>query len=256
MLTPNTSDQLPDSIDTQVLIGPVLPPGECETRLIGIASLTGVAAIEGASAGLGNATDFALLNALRVWSDAVLVGAETVRKEDYFGARVSPEKQQQRKENGQSVAPPIVVLSRSLGFDTSSQLFSNSLAAPIFAVPKDMLDTPEVAARAHDITEAGGSILPLVDDSMRTAIEALHMHGMSRIVCEGGPQLNTQMLNEDAVDVFHYTISPHAVLQPSEVRLFGHSDDDRSIPFVLESVKATSDSLLFCRYRRVRDRKG
>lgn len=251
MLTTNTSGPLPDSIDPQVLIGPVLPPGESETRLIGIASLNGAAAIGESSAGLGNATDFALLTALRVWSDAVLVGAETVRKENYFGARVSPAQQRQRKESGQSAAPPIVVLSRRLNFDTSSQLFSNRLATPIFGVPQEILNDPEVATRAHAITEAGGSILPLADDSMRTVIEALHMQGISRIVCEGGPSINTRMMQEDLVDVFHYTISPH-VVQPTAVGLFGDSDAAQDVMFALESVEATNDSMLFCRYRRVR----
>lgn len=251
-MTHSATRPCPDSIDPAELIGQVRPVGEPELRLMGISALTGAATSDGTSSGLGNDTDFALLNALRVWSDAVLVGAETARKENYFGVKVSEQQRREREAAGQQPVPPIVVVSRSLDFDTDTQLITDTAVAPVFTVPNAALDGGDIAARADAIRQAGGEILPVGGDSLAAVVGALRERGHARIVCEGGPSVNTQLVEQDLVDVFHYTISPLAV-QPSAVRLFGESDETCERRFELEAVHCTSDSLLFCRYRSGRD---
>ena len=244
-------NERPQSLDPELLIGSVLPPGERETRLMGIAALTGAAASNGSSSGLGNDTDFALLNALRIWSDAVLVGAETARKENYFGVRTTAQQRKARRERGQIEVPPIVVVSKSLKFNTATQLFTDTRTPPIFAVPAPMLNDKKISLRAREIQQAGGEILPVGSSHMSAVVTALHAQGFARIVCEGGPSLNTQLIAADEVDVFHYTVSPRA-LQPSETRLFAEADEPSDRAFFLEDAHTTSDSVLFLRYRSVR----
>lgn len=219
---------------------------------MGIAALTGAAASKGTSSGLGNDTDFALLNALRIWSDAVLVGAETARKENYFGVRTTTQQREARRERGQAEVPPIVVMTKSLNFDTATQLFTDTRTPPLFAVPEDVLGDTEVSARARKIEQAGGVIVPMEGQDVSAVVAALHSRGLARIVCEGGPSLNAQLIGAGEVDVFHYTVSPRAV-QPSELRLFAGVDTPSDRAFVLEAVHATSDSMLFLRYRSVRE---
>ena len=219
---------------------------------MGIAALTGAATSKGTSSGLGNDTDFALLNALRIWSDAVLVGAETARKENYFGVRTTTQQREARRERGQAEVPPIVVMTKSLNFDTATQLFTDTRTPPLFAVPEDVLGDTEVSARARKIEQAGGVIVPMEGQDVSAVVAALHSRGLARIVCEGGPSLNAQLIGAGEVDVFHYTVSPRAV-QPSELRLFAGVDTPSDRAFVLEAVHATSDSMLFLRYRSVRE---
>lgn len=245
-------NERPQSIDPELLIGPVLPPGDRETRLMGIAALTGAAASNGSSSGLGNDTDFALLNALRIWSDAVLVGGETARRENYFGVRTTAQQREARRARGQAEVPPVVVVSRSLGFDTATQLFTDTRTPPLFAVPTRALDDEQVSLRARKIERAGGVIVPVDSPRVSAVVAALHARGFARIVCEGGPSLNAQLVAAGEVDVFHYTISPRA-LQPSGLHLFTEADEPSNRAFVLEAAHATSDSVLFLRYRSVRE---
>lgn len=245
-------NERPQALDPELLIGQVKPPRQRETRLIGIVALTGAAASKGTSSGLGNDTDFALLNALRIWSDAVLVGAETARKENYFGVRTTAQQREARCERGQAEVPPIVVMTKSLNFDTATQLFTDTRTPPLFAVPEDVLGDTEVSARARKIEQAGGVIVPMEGQDVSAVVAALHSRGLARIVCEGGPSLNAQLIGAGEVDVFHYTVSPRAV-QPSELRLFAGVDTPSDRAFVLEAVHATSDSMLFLRYRSVRE---
>lgn len=246
-------NERPIDLAPDLLIGPLRPPGEPETRLIGIASLNGAAATGGSSSGLGNATDFALLNALRQWSDAVLVGAETARKENYFGVRSTALQRETRRQRGQAEVPPIVVISKSLLFDTSAQLFTDTRTPPLFAVPDAELDDTDVAWRSREIERAGGEIVPVGKGDVVSVVAALRKRGLARIVCEGGPSVNAQLVSTGEVDVLHYTVSPRAV-QPSDIRLFGSLTDASDRAFVLEAAHATHDSMLFLRYRSVRER--
>lgn len=241
----------PPSIEAAELIGPTLAPTEPEFRLIGIAALTGAATSGETSTGLGNDTDFALLNALRLWSDAVLVGGETARTENYFGVRITAQERAERASAGRFEVPPIVVRSCSLDFDTSTQLFTDTQTPPLFAVPQEALQRDDVRRRAAAIEFAGGEIVPVQGSSVQAVCDALRGRGLHRIVCEGGPTLSSMCMAEDVVDVFHYSISPLAV-QPSGVRLFAEVEEDCAHRYVLEDARATADSLLFCRYRRVR----
>lgn len=245
-------NERPHTLDPELLIGQVKPPGQRETRLMGIAALTGAAASNGTSSGLGNDTDFALLNALRIWSDAVLVGAETARKENYFGVRTTQQQRETRRARGQAEVPPIVVMTKSLNFDTATQLFTDTRTPPLFAVPESVLGDEDVSARARNIEQAGGVIVPVEGQDVSAVVAALHARGLARIVCEGGPSLNAQLIGAGEVDVFHYTVSPRAV-QPSELRLFAEADAPSDRAFVLEAAHATSDSMLFLRYRGARE---
>ena len=70
------------------LLGPTSPTPEIlSVRAICASTLNGSATIDGRSKALGNDLDGKLLNALRDWCDVVLVGAETVRSENYFGVQ-------------------------------------------------------------------------------------------------------------------------------------------------------------------------
>lgn len=75
---------------------------------------------------MGNDTDGQLFAALRNWADVVLVGAQTVRAEDYSGV----------KPNGDGSRPaPIAVPSRSLDFDITSDFFTDFTTPPIILIP-------------------------------------------------------------------------------------------------------------------------
>src|SRR6185436_3534750 len=69
------------------------------------ASLDGAATLDGFSAGLSGPEDKRVFGILRMLCDALLVGAGTVRDENYRAVRLSPERRAWRLEHGRVEYP-------------------------------------------------------------------------------------------------------------------------------------------------------
>jgi riboflavin biosynthesis pyrimidine reductase len=88
-----------------------------------VASADGAVSVEGRSRPLGSPADRRVFGLLRELADVVLVGAGTVRVEDYRGAR--------RPTRGRTTPPPIAVVTGSAELDPGSRLFTDTAVAPI-----------------------------------------------------------------------------------------------------------------------------
>ena len=77
-----------------------------------VASADGAVSVDGLSGGLGSAADRRVFGMLRRLADVVLVGAGTVRAEDYRGAR--------RPTRGRDTPPPIAVVTGSAELDPAA----------------------------------------------------------------------------------------------------------------------------------------
>ena len=92
-----------------------------------VQSLDGaLAGPDGLSASLSSRTDRAVLAAVRALADAYLVGAGTVRAEDYGPVVARPELVQRRLARGQAAAPTLVVVSARCRFDWPSSRFTEA----------------------------------------------------------------------------------------------------------------------------------
>lgn len=223
------------------LIGPVLPAGEAECRAVLVTTLAGSTSAGGTSGYLGNATDTALLLALRAWSDVVLVGASTVRAEDYGGVVINEAEQQVRQQRGQQPVPPIAVISSSLDLDPGSRFFTEASVAPIIVT--DNTDPSRLAG----LRAAGARILQVGTLGVGLVVDKLRREGYARISCEGGASVYAQMIDTGVIDVWHHTIDPTlagAVEKPA-VR----GGRPQPVALTLEHVHADPDSTLFLRYR-------
>ncbi|WIM68969.1 pyrimidine reductase family protein [Corynebacterium breve] len=243
----------PTQIAPAELMGPVLPSGVAELRAIAVATLSGAVSVDGRSHTLGNATDFALLNALRDWSDVVLVGANTARAENYFGVRSTPEQRRARALRGQAEIPPIATIARSLEFDTSAQLFWNTAVPPVILAPHASLTDDRLAYRRAQLTDAGAELVDTGSGSAAEIVAALRDRGFARITCEGGPEIYSLMFHAGVVDKLHLTLAP-LVNAPVEHNLLAPRPDGTpySQEIILEDARATDDSLLFLRYGKKR----
>src|SRR5581483_10237533 len=82
----------------------------CWVRANMIVSVDGGATLDGRAGGLAGRGDRALFKVLRDVADVVLVGAGTVRTENYSGAQLSVAARQNRQARGQAEVPPIAVV--------------------------------------------------------------------------------------------------------------------------------------------------
>ena len=242
----------PPEIPPAELIGPVEPTGHNQIRAVSATTLTGATAVSGTSGALGNGTDTSLLQALRIWSDVVLVGAETVRAENYGGVSVARRDRSRRRAEGREPVPPVAVVTRSFNLAPDSRLFRDTEAAPLILAPASACQDPALSGARQEITAAGGRIVSTGTGTPDEMVECLHDLGYSRIICEGGARLLGQLVRAELIDVHHITIDPSLSLPAHPPLIAGPGTGAGGGPerhhLRLEGIRATSDGCVFLRY--------
>src|SRR5919202_5115354 len=106
-----------DEVDDAALVAHYAWPDEPGpyVRVNFVASLDGAVTVEGRSGGLGTAADKTVFRLLRELAEVVLVGAGTVRAENYGGGK--------RPTRGGATPPPLAVVTGSADLDPASRLF-------------------------------------------------------------------------------------------------------------------------------------
>lgn len=208
-----------------------------------VASVDGATAIEGSATPLNDPDDKTLFRALRSLPDMILVGAQTVRAEDYGPVRLDDDQIARRREEGLDDVPRLVVATRTADLDPDARLFSDEenpllIVTGVDADPSRVEALEEVAevAQLDDLSPA--SILDRLDDA-------------DVILCEGGPTLNGQFFASGLVDEVNLTIAPQVVSGPSARIAFGHTADP---PLAMRLARLLiGDASLFLRYLRTDD---
>jgi 5-amino-6-(5-phosphoribosylamino)uracil reductase len=160
-----------------------------------VASADGAVTVDGRSGGLGNDADRRVFGALRELADVVLVGAGTVRSEDYRGAR--------KPTRGAATPPPIAVVTGSADLDPGARLFTDTAVAPI------VLTGPDAPAdRLAALRAAGADVVVLDPLSPAAVLDELGRRGLHRVLCEGGPRLFGDLVGADLVDELCLTVAP------------------------------------------------
>jgi riboflavin biosynthesis pyrimidine reductase len=181
------------------------PEGRSWLRCMMLTTLDGAArGSDGMSGSLSSSSDQQVFSEVRRFAHAILVGAETVRTEDYQAVRAVPQDEDRRVELGMLPAPVLVVVSASLDLPFDSAAFRESDNRPIVVTTEEArLDRQVRAADCCDvITMPGDSVDPY------ELIAAIAYRGLTRIVCEGGPHLLSELSRAGLVDEADITIAP------------------------------------------------
>ncbi len=170
-----------------------------------VQSVDGAIALGDTSSGLTTPLDQRVLKLLRLLSDVVLVGASTIRAEDYIGVRFSDESSARRRAWGMPAAPPIAVVSGRADLDPKSRLLTDTLVPPIILTTSSAPDSSKNALQA-----AGAVVLELGESSIDSAaiIGALGDLGLGKVICEGGPTLTGQLAADHLLDELCLTTVP------------------------------------------------
>jgi riboflavin biosynthesis pyrimidine reductase len=146
-----------------------------------IATADGRATVEGRTAPIANRADYELFHALRARTDAVMVGAETIRVEGY-----GPMEQL------------AVVVSRAVELPTETGLLAAPENRVVIVTPSPDAELPPCAA----------SVTYLREPDLASALRRLRdEHGVDSIDCEGGPGLNGSLIPAGLVDELHLVIA-------------------------------------------------
>jgi riboflavin biosynthesis pyrimidine reductase len=217
-------------------------PRDAWLRANFVASADGAAYIDGLSAGLSSADDKRVFGILRVLADVILVGAGTARTEQYKPAR--------RRESllalreGRPAAPPIALVTRTLGLNLSSPLFADA--------PRDartMVITCEASdAELRAETAKVADVIVVGDEAvdLAAAVAELAARGLTRVLCEGGPRLFGDLSAAGLVDELCLSLSP-TLAGPGAGRIISGEHADAR-PLTLRQVIVGDDGFLYCRY--------
>lgn len=201
-------------------------PGSADwVRLNLVMSVNGSGAgPDGTSESLTNAADRRILGVIRELSDAVLIGAESVRAEGYQVPRRAK-----------------LAIITSSG-DLSGHRLDPELASQVIIV------CPESAAQRSAESVPGALVLVAPDDAGRVSpthtIAVLRDAGCRSIACEGGPSIARAFLDSGVVDDICLTVSP--VIRDASLPVFGSSLGDH--PVSLRHILTDDDGFLFTRW--------
>lgn len=208
-----------------------------------VASVDGATAVDGVTAPLSSPGDKAIFFHLRGLADVVLVGAQTVRTEGYGSVKVDPVTRAARLERRQRPSAAIAIVTASLQLDWSSPLFSETTIPPFVLTTRNADPNRLAAARAR------ASVILAGDDSvdLMEAMTSLRRdHGVTSVLCEGGPTLNHQLVTQGLVDELCLTVAP-TLLGGGSKPIFGHDALPSGAALDLASA-LTDGSTLFLRY--------
>jgi len=152
---------------------------------------------DGSSRTLSGPEDLRVMRVLRAAADVVVIGAATAIREGYGPIAIRDSLAATRAPD-QAPAPVVAIVGFTgtfpPGFGPDNALFVTTIDAPAASLVKEWGYSLIITGR--------GSISPHV------MIAAFIEHGMTRVLCEGGPALARLLLDHDAVDEYCLTESP------------------------------------------------
>ena len=212
-----------------------------------IVSADGATAVDGLSGGLGSDGDRMMFRALRAQADVILAGAATARHESYRPPQLDEATRTRRTERGREPRPRLALVSGSLQLDAGLALFNEP--DPRYR-PYVITSQRSMAAHGGDIEQRATVIVAGRDDiDLGRAMVDLASRGVGRVLCEGGPNLNGQLVTDDLIDEWNLTIAPLLVSSDSKRAAVGQLPGGPPAGMRLARVW-TADHYLFCRWVR------
>lgn len=191
---------------------PVAPDNlpHCRVRGNMIASLDGGAMFDGKTAGLGGAGDQEIFSLMRYAADVIMVGAATVRAENYSGAQVPLPHRRARQDRGQLEVPPIAVITRSGDLDPNALFFTRTEVPPlVLTSSRSFSDTRTRLGSAAQVIDASRDAPDEVDPE--TVLQKLAQRKLFRVLAEGGPSILGLFMQRFLLDELCVTVAPFMV---------------------------------------------
>lgn len=164
-------------------------------------TLDGRASIDGRSGPIGSKTDTQLLMRLRTRFDAVMIGAGTMRAEQYGRMVPNPQLRAWRERIGLPHDPLAVIISGSLELPWDAPLFTEG-GGRVLIFTNSAGKPPETATSLR--CERIEGEIKMADLLLRLRRD----RGIRAVLCEGGPAIHRQLQAEDVVDELFLTIAP------------------------------------------------
>ncbi len=165
---------------------------------------------------LSNEADFDRVDATRAGSDAILVGAGTVRKDNPRLLVRSAARRADRRARGLPENPVKVTVTARGCLDPDAAFFTAGVAERLVYCASSAAG--RAAARLGDratVVDAGEPA------DLGLLLADLHDRGVERLMVEGGQSVHSQLLGAGLVDELHLVVAPFFVGEAHAPRLIG-----------------------------------
>ncbi len=165
---------------------------------------------------LSNAADLERVDRVRAHSDAILVGAATVRNDNPRLVVRAPELRERRRRRGLPATPMKVTVTERGRLDACSNFFTTGDCEKVVYC---------ASATVADVGCRLGGVATVVDGGqpvdLPCVVEDLHVRGVRRLMVEGGGQVHTQFLTADLADELQLVVAPFFVGDSQAHRFVG-----------------------------------
>lgn len=217
----------------------------CWVRANMITSLDGGATDDGKSAGLAGPGDHALFSRMRQEADVVLVGASTVRIENYSGAQMSLAQRQERQGRGQTELPPIAIVTHGADFEHDAKIFTRTEIPPLIMTSHDAVaDARGRFGSTAEVIDASGSDADSVD--LAVVLKTFAERKLLRVLSEGGPGMIGLLIAHGLLDELCLSIAP--ILVGGRAGRIATGDGDAHTRMRRSHLLTDDDGYLYTRY--------
>jgi 5-amino-6-(5-phosphoribosylamino)uracil reductase len=155
---------------------------------------------------LSNEADLRRVDAVRAESDAILVGAATVRNDNPRLLVRSPALREARRRRGLGESPLKVTVTGSGCLDRRNSFFATGESEKlVYAASGAAGRVRRGLAGVATVVDAGRRV------DLADVVGDLHGRGVRRLMVEGGGRIHTQFLTHDLADELHLVVAPFFV---------------------------------------------
>jgi 5-amino-6-(5-phosphoribosylamino)uracil reductase len=190
---------------------------------------------------LSGEEDLDRVDAVRAGSDAILVGAGTIRRDNPRLLVRSLARRDARVTSGLTASPAKVTISSSGNLDPAARFFADADVAKLLYVPGSVAAATRERLRGLATVVGAGDPLEL-----RGVLADLAARGVARLLVEGGSLVHTQFLACGLADELQLAIAPLFVGDPAAPRFVrqGAFPHDAGHRMVLAEVGQVGDMVL------------
>jgi len=188
---------------------------------------------------LSNAADFDRVDQVRAESDAILIGATTIRKDNPRLLVNSAERRAARVARGLPEYPAKVTITGS-GIDPASKFFHTGGVKLVYC------STPAVDKVSAELDGLATVIDGGDPVDLGAMLDDLGERGIRRLMVEGGGTIHTQFLAQNLADEIHCAIAPFFVGDSTAPRFVqpAHFPQDVAHRMAVEEVRQIGDIVL------------
>jgi 5-amino-6-(5-phosphoribosylamino)uracil reductase len=165
---------------------------------------------------LSNKADLDRVDAVRAECDAILVGAQTVRRDNPRLLVRSKERRDARVARGMRPSPVKVTVTSRAWLDPEAAFFAaGDTEKLVYCISEAVGEARERLGRVATVVDGGQPV-----DLYGVATD-LYQRGVGRLMVEGGGTMHTQFLTADLADELHLVVAPFFVGDSRACRFVG-----------------------------------